>query len=139
MLVKKTLMITKSSLIYIIDDDLSYGNLVECNLKNENFTNIILFVDGKSCLENMAKCPQVIISDYHLKNMTGFKLIQKAREIYADFYSILFSADYEYANYKDVLTSKQVNKYVYKDSNTMREILDTLNLWIRSDQFIQYY
>jgi DNA-binding NtrC family response regulator len=132
-------MITKSSLIFIIDDDLSYGNLVEQNLLNQNFENIVLFTTEKECLENMVKKPKVLMSDYHLKNTTGFKLIQKAREIYPDFYTILFSADYDYVNHKDVLTSRQVNKYIFKDVNTVQEMLDTLNQWMRSDQFLQYY
>jgi len=132
-------MISKNSLIYIIDDDLSYGNLVELNLINQDFKHVLLFTDEKLCLESMKDGPKVLISDFHLKNMTGFKLIQKARKIYPDFYTILFSADYEYTNYKDVLTSRQVNKYIYKDCNTITELLETLELWMQSDQFIQYY
>jgi DNA-binding response OmpR family regulator len=125
-------MLTKSSLIFIVDDNLYYGKMILYHLKNQGFENVILFSDENKCLDNFKKKPRLLISDYHLKEMNGLQLIQKARGVYQGFYTILLSGSYYEEDFNNNVILHEIDKYIIKGQDELQILADTLNDWINS-------
>jgi ActR/RegA family two-component response regulator len=118
------------NLIFIIYDDLGYGRYVQARLIQNNYTNVHLYDDEKSCLSDMKRLPAILIVDYHLKDMSGLQLIQRAKNIHPDFYSILLSGEYhntQSGNSIDERFLKYIDKYIIKGMNDMEELFDALD------------
>jgi len=123
-------MADTDNLIFIIDDDLGYGRYVQARLAQNKFTNVHLYDDEKTCLNDMKKLPSILIVDFHLKEMSGLQLIQRAKTIYPDFYSILLSGEYhntQNANSMDERFLKYIDKYIIKGMNDMEELFEALD------------
>jgi ActR/RegA family two-component response regulator len=117
------------NLIFIVDDDLGYGRYVQARLTQNRFTNVHLYDDEKECLKDMKQLPAFLIVDYHLKKMSGLQLIQKAKSICPDFYSILLSGEYHNnsTSMMDERFLQYIDKYIIKGMDDMEELMDTLN------------
>lgn len=123
-------MIETNNLIFIIDDDLGYGRYVQARLAQNKYTNVHLYDDEKTVLKDMKQSPAILIVDYHLKEMSGLQLIQKAKHIYPDFYSILLSGEYhntQNTNGMDERFLKYIDKYIIKGMNDMEELFEALD------------
>jgi DNA-binding NtrC family response regulator len=119
-----------NNLIFIIDDDLGYGRYVQARLAQNKYTNVHLYEDEKACLKDMKKFPAILIVDYHLKEMSGLQLIQKAKNIYPDFYSILLSGEYHNTQSTNVMDERflaYIDKYIIKGMNDMEELFEALD------------
>ena len=132
-------MITKKSLIFIVDDDKPYGNLLSAYLRKAGFQHIELFHDEGQCLNNMGQHPEVLISDYNLNYMSGLKLIQEAREISPGFHSILLSGAFHKEHYSDDMPLDKVDKYIMKGDNELEKLSETLESFMDPGNRIQYY
>ena len=119
-----------NNLIFIIDDDLGYGRYVQARLAQNKYTNVHLYDDEKAFLKDMKKSPAILIVDFHLKEMSGLQLIQKAKNIYPDFYSILLSGEYHNTQNASVIDErflKYIDKYIIKGMNDMEELFEALD------------
>jgi len=119
-----------NNLIFIIDDDLGYGRYVQARLAQNKYTNVHLYDDEKAFLKDMKKFPAILIVDYHLKAMSGLQLIQKAKNIYPDFYSILLSGEYHNTQNASVMVERflaYIDKYIIKGMNDMEELFEALD------------
>jgi DNA-binding NtrC family response regulator len=132
-------MISKDSMIFIIEDDQPYGVLIQYHLKYLGFQNVLLFHDETQCLNNMDKCPEVLISDYHLNYMSGLKLIEEARKKTSGFYSILLSGEYDKARYSDDISLNKIDKYLIKGENELEKLSEVLNSLMNSKHHVQFY
>lgn len=132
-------MITKSSLIFIVDDDKPYGNLLLTYLKKSGFQHVELFHDENQCLNNMEQHPEVLISDYNLNYMSGLKLIREARKISSGFYSILLSGAFHKEQYKDDMSLHNVDKYILKGDDELGKLSETLDNFMDPVYKVQYY
>lgn len=132
-------MITKNSLIFIVEDDKPYGNLVRSFLKKSGYEHVTLFHDERDCLNNLSQHPEVIISDYHLNYMSGLKLIQEARKKSSGFYTILLSGAYHIEKFSDDIPVQKVDKYIIKGENEFQILTETLNDLTISKSSSQYY
>ncbi len=115
-------MVTNDSLIYILEDDRPYGALMQQYLNKQGFKQIILFHDENNCLTNLDKHPSILITDYHLNYMSGLKVIQEARKVNPDIYTILISGAYHKAKYSDDIPLQKIDKYIIKDNNELQEL-----------------
>ncbi len=123
-------MLTKSSLIFIIDDNLYYGKIILHHLKNQGFENIILFNDENKCLDSFKEQPSLLISDYHLKDMDGLQLVEKAREVHTEFYTILLSGSYYDEDFNNKIVLQHIDKCIIKGHDELQKLTNTLNDWI---------
>lgn len=118
----------RSVLIHMVDLDENYGRLVKHFLEKNDFKQVILFTDENECLSNMKKKPKILITGYHLKNMSGLQLIKKAKTVFPNFYSILLSGDFHKDTYHafDERFIQLVDKYIIKGMDDMEELMDAL-------------
>jgi len=132
-------MFAKDSLIFVVDDDVPYGKLVQTYIKRQGFENVTFFQDERSCLRNMKDNPQVLIADYHLNFMSGLKLIERAREICRGIYSILLSGVYHKELYSDDMSIRNVDKYIMKGENDLNHLSETLHNFLIPGCSYQFY
>ncbi len=119
-------MITKNSLIFILEDDKAYGILIQNCLKKSGFQKVVLFQDENLCLNNMAKHPRILISDYHLNYMSGLQIIKMAKEENKGLYTILLSGDYHKEKFSND-SLQEIDKYIMKGDHEFEVLVKTLN------------
>lgn len=120
-------MITKNSLIFILEDDKAYGILIQNFLKKSGYQKVVLFQDENLCLNNMTKRPKILISDYHLNYMSGLQIIKKVKEKNSGLYTILLSGAYHKEKFSNDMPLREVNKYILKGDHEFEELVKTLN------------
>ncbi len=69
--------------ILVVDDSMIIRKHIQRLLENLQF-NVLMAADGEEALETIEKNPDIslVITDYHMPKMDGFKLIQEIRKIY---------------------------------------------------------
>lgn len=132
-------MFTKDSLIFVVDDDVPYGKLVQTYINRQGFQNVTFFQDEGSCLLNMLYNPDVLIADYHLNFMSGLKLIEQAREICRGIYSILLSGVYHKEFYSGDMSIRHIDKYIQKGDNDLDQLSETLHGFLSLGCSNHYY
>jgi len=117
-----------SVLIHMVDVDENYSKLVKSILVKHNFKHVTLFTNETNCLAQMIKKPKILITGYHLKNMSGLQLIKKARAVYPNFYSILLSGDFhkDTQNVYDERFLQYVDKYIIKGMDDMEDLIEAV-------------
>ncbi len=119
----------KNCLIFIVEDDTLCGKLIEYYLRRNGYTNIVLFTSERAFLNELRQHPRIVITGNRLKSMNGVELIQYAREIYSDFYCILFSGMSYDEIYKDETAELCIDKYIRKGLSSIDDLLLEVNSW----------
>lgn len=71
---------THSATIAVIDDLPSNRSIVRDMLEEMGFHSIVEFDDGASALQALSiAAPDLIVSDYMMKRMSGYELLSRAR------------------------------------------------------------
>jgi DNA-binding NtrC family response regulator len=103
--------------IFIVEDDPWYGEILEYHLSlNPDYT-ITRFTNGKDCLANLHKKPDLITIDFSLPDYNGDKLYQKIKETDDEVPVIVISGQDEIAIAVNLL-KMGVADYLIKDDNT---------------------
>jgi len=116
-------MSKKNSLIFVVEDDIPFGKLIQYYLMKHGYKNMIVYTHEKDCLDNFKRHPDVLITDYRLKCMDGIKLIQKAKKIYLDFYCILLSGMQYDEIFVNGISGQYIDKYIRKGLYSMNELV----------------
>jgi DNA-binding NtrC family response regulator len=125
-------MLEKNSLIFVVEDDIPCGKLMQYYLTKNGYKNVWLYTHEKDCLANFKRHPDVLITDYRLKSMNGINLIQKAKKIYPDFYCILLSG-FQPDDIFDTEISKQyIDVYIRKGLNCMNKLIYVMDSYIHA-------
>lgn len=66
--------------IYLVEDDLFFGENLKYHLKLNPDYDILLFQTAKECLNNLHQKPDIICLDFGLPDMKGDVLLKKIRE-----------------------------------------------------------
>ncbi|MDN3654650.1 sigma-54 dependent transcriptional regulator [Ferruginibacter paludis] len=107
--------------IFIVEDDLWYGEILEYQLSLNPDYEVSRFTTGKECLANMHKHPDLITIDFSLPDYTGDVLFEKIRRVNDSVPVIMISGQ------EDIVVAVKMLKlgvtdYLVKDENT-KEIL----------------
>jgi CheY-like chemotaxis protein len=132
-------MVTKNSLVFIIDDSELYGKAVHSYLRSEGFWNVIRFQDEKHCLRSMDKRPEVLILDYQLNYMNGLELLMEARKKSSEFFSILLSGSFDRLHYNTGKPLPFFNQYIRKDEYGFKKLTETLANFMDPAYNLQFY
>ena len=116
-------MRTKNNpLIFIVEDDVIYQELVKNELEVSQYSNIEVFSNGTDCMSNLYKMPDIVMVDYNLdKNMNGIQVLKKVKNFDKNIQVIMFSAQEKL----DVIISSikyGAYDYVVKNEFAMRRL-----------------
>lgn len=115
----------KELIIFIVDDNDFYLQLLKAQLnKNEKFA-IYTFSSGEECLNYLDLNPDIVIIDYHLDGthshfQKGDVIAQNIRRRLPEAEIIIISSDHELA-----LTQKNELKFLFKDAHIKDKVEST--------------
>ncbi len=118
--------------IFVVEDDLFYGELLKRHLSLNPDNEVFLFKDGKTCLENMHLNPDVISLDYGLPDISGFDVMKKVKRDYPELPVIIVSGQEDVKTALDLLKAGAYD-YFIKDKDTKDRLWNVINK-IRSNK-----
>ena len=120
--------------IFVVEDDEWYNRLLVHNLSLNPDYEIESFTNGKDCLSNLSKNPDVITLDYQLPDMQGLEVLKKIKAENEEIQVILISEQDEidvvvellkYGAYDYIVKSKDIRERLL---NTIQNIRNGANL-----------
>lgn len=81
----------KKMKLFLVDDDEFSLNMYHQHLLNLGYTDITLFSNGSSCLNNLSLQPGIIILDQEMDDLCGLSVLRKVKGFNPDIYVILLS------------------------------------------------
>lgn len=121
--------------IFIVEDDLWYGEILSYHLSLNPDYKVCLFENGTDCLANLALRPDLITIDYSLPDIQGDKLFQKINDIDPSIPVIMISAQ-EDIGVAVGLLKMGVKDYLVKD-NATQDLLWNSVLRIKENQSLK--
>ncbi|ADB39161.1 response regulator [Spirosoma linguale] len=82
---------TRSLSIFILDDNPFCGTITEQHIRNLDYTDVDLFTDEETCLNQLGRRPDIIFLDYPSKSPDGLDIIRKIGRINPDIYIVVFT------------------------------------------------
>lgn len=112
--------------IFIVEDDPFYGEMLEHHLKLNPEYVIYRFLKGKECLSNMYRKPSVITLDYNLPDMTGHEVLKLIKQQYPDVQVLIISEQQDIATAVSLLKEGAYDYFVKKDEETFSRLWNTI-------------
>jgi DNA-binding NtrC family response regulator len=103
--------------IFLVEDDLFFGETLKYHLKLNPDFDVCLFQTGKECLNNLHQKPDVICLDFGLPDTTGDVLLKKIHEINNKIPIIIISGQEDIEVAVDFLKSG-AKDYIVKNTHT---------------------
>lgn len=112
--------------IFVVEDDLFYGELLKRHLALNPDNEVRLFKTGKECLDKLYLKPDVVSLDYGLPDVSGDKILKKIKEDYPELPVIIVSGQ------EDIQTAVRLLRggaydYFVKDADTKDRLWNTVN------------
>jgi len=109
---------TDDKLIFFVDDEPMFINLMEYSFKCRSGYYIKTFNSGEACVEHMYMNPDLVVVDFFLSNsdeqMTGMDLVKKIKEINPSTFLIFLSGNDDVAVINEA-KAIGVKNYILKD------------------------
>jgi DNA-binding NtrC family response regulator len=121
--------------IFIVEDDLWYGQLLKYHLFLNPDYDVRLFDQAKDCLNHLHLQPDVISIDFNLPDMSGEELLQRIKMQHGNIPVIVISGQADIAVALNLL-KKGAYDYIVKDDNT-KDLLWNSILRIRDNISLQ--
>ena len=119
-------MTEKAFKIFVVEDDEWYNKLLVHNLSLNPDYEIESFVNGKDCLDNLYKKPDVITLDYRLTDMKGMEVLKRIKSENEDIQIILISGQNDIEVVVDLLKFGAYD-YIVKSNEIKERLLNTVN------------
>ncbi len=112
--------------IFVVEDDLFYGELLKRHLSLNPDNEVHLFKTGKECLDKLYQKPDIVSLDYGLPDMPGDKVLKKIKEDYPELPVIIVSGQEDIKTAVELLRGGAYDYFV-KDTDTKDRLWNTVN------------
>lgn len=112
--------------IFVIEDDVFYGELLKRHLSLNPENEVFHFETGGECLHKMYLKPSMISLDYRLPDISGMDVMKKLVEEYSDVPVIIVSGQEDISTAVELLR-KGAYDYFVKDDNTKDRLWNAAN------------
>ncbi|WP_306641709.1 sigma-54-dependent transcriptional regulator [Sanyastnella coralliicola] len=102
--------------IFIVEDDLWYGEVLEYLLKLNPEYNVEKFTSGKDCIKNLHKRPSLVTLDYSLDDMTGIEVLRQIKQFDAEIPVVVISGQEDVSTAVNLLREGAYD-YIVKDDD----------------------
>jgi DNA-binding NtrC family response regulator len=124
--------IKKKYLIYVVEDNKMYNQLIMGHLSKSGYTSLKSFTSGKECIDAVQnkEIPNIVIQDYFMDEMNGLEVLQNVKKIIpnAEFIFLTANEDIEVA----VSTMKSgAYDYVIKDNVALDKVVNKIQKIIK--------
>jgi len=117
-------------LIFFIDDEPMFINLLEYTFKCRNGYSVKTFKSAEECIEHLHLNPDLVVVDFFLNSddaqMTGMDLIKKIKEVNPAIKLIFLSGNDDVAVINEAM-SLGVDKYVLKDGYFIDNLIEHIS------------
>lgn len=107
--------------IFVIEDDLVFGNILVKALNLENDYDVTLFTTGEAFLNNLHLNPDIVSIDYNLPQMNGLEILAKINNYNKSIYTIILSGQEDVEIVVNAYKSG-ANHYIIKNENAIVEL-----------------
>lgn len=123
-------MSDKPFLIFVVEDDEWYNRLLVHQLSLNPDYQVVSFENGKDCIANLDKEPDVVTLDYRLPDLKGLEVLQKIKQTNDDIQVILISEQkeidvvvelFKYGAYDYIVKSKEIRERLLNTVNNIRK------------------
>jgi DNA-binding NtrC family response regulator len=75
--------VKKSMLIFVVEDNLLFNQMVSEYLRKHNFVNLKSFVSGTECVKAVKEglCPDIVIQDYFMDDINGVDVLKAVKKL----------------------------------------------------------
>ena len=115
----------KSFKIFVVEDDEWYSRLLVHNLSLNSDYEIESFTNGRDCLNNLHKNPDVITLDYRLPDMKGLEILKNIKAENEEIQVILIS-DQDEIDVVVELLKYGAYDYIVKSRDIRERLLNTV-------------
>jgi DNA-binding NtrC family response regulator len=118
-------------LIFVVEDNWIYNNLVVNHLRSNKFQKIESFVSGEECLKNLYKKPDIVVQDYHMDGLNGIDVLKESKKRNPDTEFIFLSGDDSYEIAANTLKYGAFD-YLVKDNLALKKLIVVINKIIKT-------
>ncbi|MFH1320775.1 MAG: response regulator [Bacteroidota bacterium] len=115
-------------LIFVVDDDAVYCNLLKDYLYDEKYRKVEIFSSGEECIANMHKKPEIVLLDHSMDSMNGIEVLKKINKSHPDTGVIFLSGQERVQVALDALRSGAFDYIVKNDSAFHRLKMDIIRV-----------
>lgn len=113
--------------IFIVDDDPFYASILKNSIFKKDLGNVEIFSTGKKIIDNLYKCPNIILLDYNLTKMNGIDVLKKIKSVNSNTKVILISSQKKDSVVIDSLKNGAF-AYIEKGNNTLKILNTFINM-----------
>ncbi len=107
--------------IFIIEDDLMFGEMLKFTLENESNYDVTLFQSGEEFFDHIHLNPDIVTVDYNLPGMTGLDILKRINNYNSNIATIVVSGQEDVGVAVDAYKNG-AKYYILKNSNTFTEL-----------------
>ncbi len=119
--------------IFIVDDNDLHVMYLDYYLGRDNEIEVVPFESGETCLENLARNPDVIILDYYLSGINGLKTLQAIKQLKPEIPVAVVTGQID-AEIAAALLENGAFKYVQKNHESMQELVTSIDQLLDQSQ-----
>lgn len=112
-------------LIYVVEDNEWYNQLLVHNLSLNPDFEVVPFQNGKDCLEKLGRKPDVVTLDYRLPDMSGIDVLRRIKKENPEIQVILISEQADINVVVDLLKEGAYD-YIVKTNDIRERLLNTV-------------
>jgi two-component system response regulator AtoC len=112
--------------IFVVEDDLFYGELLKRHLSLNPDNEVYLFKTGRECLSHLYLKPDVISLDYGLPDISGDSVLKKIKDDYPELPVIIVSGQEDIKTAVGLLKAGAYDYFV-KDKETKDRLWNAVN------------
>jgi two-component system, NtrC family, response regulator AtoC len=118
--------------IFIVEDNDLYAKVLKRQLENENY-EVYVYYNGRDCLNNLDKSPDLITLDYTLPDMNGDIILTEIRKQLPSVHVIIISGQNDISTAVGLLKNGAYD-YIAKGPDTREKLSNTIKNIYTSDQ-----
>lgn len=81
----------KTNKIFIVEDNVFYGNLLMSRIEDLGYTDIELFTSAEACMKAIYKQPEIILLDHNLPDGKGLTILKEIKSTYPQIQCVMIS------------------------------------------------
>lgn len=122
--------------IFAVEDDLVYSKFLKYVLELNPDFEIEFFSNGKDCLAQLHKSPQIITLDYSLPDLSGEEILKQIKATDPTINVIIISGQENISTAVNLLKQGAYD-YITKDEETKDRLLNSLNNALKNVTLVQ--
>lgn len=107
--------------IFIVEDDMMYGEMIQFTLEREQNYDVSLFTSGEELFDHIHLNPDIVTIDYNLPGMSGLDILKRINH-YNDSISTVIVSGQEEVEVAVDCYKNGAKYYILKNSNSFTEL-----------------